>query len=287
MSNGKSIAWIITLSNRIKPYTIRSIHERMFLIPDLGLFELDEEFRYRYNKSEVYVYHQKSCRPVDIESMLEVSQKLGTKRNFSISDLEHYVPKFGRVEGIKRVLDGLLADLEKEKRVSKLEIMMMLADGSLEEQAEKIHSARLSNKSNEKSKELEVSNGTFSQQTIKWLNSYYREDVVGRNYMYQRLLAEERFRLKPSLPIVGFMPQPSMLKRNIAIVVNGRQLELDTKVKVEYNHDKNCNVVSTSEHGKFAIQDNETIYRNGKTRMYFVGVKTKHVEKPLEVAQTN
>lgn len=283
MSNGKSIAWIITLSNRIKPYTIRSIHERMFLIPDLGLFELDEEFRYRYNKSEVYVYHQKSCRPVDIESMLEVSQKLGTKRNFSIADLENYVLKFKMVEEKNRILYDIVSDLEKEKRVSKLEIMMMLADGSLEEQADKILHSRMSKNLISFASE----NGKFSQQTIKWINSYYSEDVVGRNYMYQRLLAEERFRLKPSLPIVGFMPQPSMLKRNIAIVVNGRQLELDTKVKVEYDHAQNCNVVSTSEHGKFAIQDNETIYRNGKTRMYFVGVKTKHVkpveQKPLEV----
>ena len=76
IGGGGTYAFIVTLSNRIKIYGVKPIHGRLFNIPDLGIFQLDEKYRYTFKKSEVYFYNQNGCNPLDLQAINEIGQYL-------------------------------------------------------------------------------------------------------------------------------------------------------------------------------------------------------------------
>jgi hypothetical protein len=287
LSNGGTYAAVVTLSNRIKIYSVRPIHGRIFIIPDLGVFQLDEKYRYTFKKSEVYFFDQKSCNPLDLQAIEEIRQYLDKENlpGLTINDLQHYIPKFRVVEEGKRKLHELYNTLHKAEGIEEKELLPALMDGTLKRTADHLVALEMSKNPNL----IKLDKAVFSEKTIQWLNDYYSEDVIARYNMFNRLLSERNFRLKPSLPIFGMMPQRTIGKRDIGVIVtNNRMLELDPKIKVDINEETGILEIQTEKHGIFEIQETKTRYRYGKTNIYFLAVKTaKAPKQEQEVAVSN
>lgn len=281
LSNGGTYAAVVTLSNRIKIYSVRPIHGRIFIIPDLGVFQLDEKYRYTFKKSEVYFFDQKSCNPLDLQAIEEIRQYLDKEGlpGLTIHDLQNYIYKFRVVEEGKKKLYELYKKLQDKEEIKESELLPALLDGTLKRSAD--HLVALDMRVNPNLVKLETA--IFSEKTIQWLNDYYSEDVIARYNMFNRLLSERNFRLKPSLPIFGMMPQRTIGKRDIGIIVtNNRVLELDPKIKVDINENSGLWEVQTEKHGTFKIEETKTRYRYGKTNLYFLAVKTTKAPTVVE-----
>lgn len=285
LSNGGTYAAVVTLSNRIKIYSVRPIHGRIFIIPDLGVFQLDEKYRYTFKKSEVYFFDQKSCNPLDLQAIEEVRHYLDREGlpGLTIHDLQNYIQKFKIVEESKKKQYEVYKSLQKEGLEEK-ELLPALLDGTIRRSAEQLVALDMRVNPNL----IKLDKAVFSEKTIQWLNDYYSEDVIARYNMFNRLLSERNFRLKPSLPIFGMMPQRTIGKRDLAIVVtNNRVLELDAKIKVDINENSGLWEIQTSTHGTFRIEETKTRYRYGKTNIYFLAVKTAKAPLQQEVTVPN
>lgn len=279
IGGGGVYAFIVTLTNRIKIYSIKPIHGRLFYIPDLGLFQLDEKYRYTFKKSEVYFYSQSICNPLNIEAINEIGAYLDSQNlsGLTIDHLSHYVNKFRTVDEIKKkeyeLYNKLKADIG-ESAEGQAALYEKLANGTIRALAS--HFITLEAKANPNLLSVsQLEGANFSDDTIQWLNDLYREDVIARNNLLGRTMQEERFKLRSSMPAFGIVPQRTMSKRNIALIIlNNRVIELDPFVKVELDPVSALWIVKTKKHGDFRVEETKTRYRYGKTNIYVVAVKT-------------
>ena len=101
-------------------------------------------------------------------------------------------------------------------------------------------------------------------------------------------MQEERFKLKTSPGVFGIMPQRTVGKRNIALIVlNNRVIEIDPFIKVELDAKTALWTIRTKKHGVFKVEETKTRYRYGKTNIYVVAVKTTPRQQSVEVQITN
>ena len=266
-SNGR-FAFIVTLANELRIYSINPINRRLFYVPDLGMFQLNESHRYILGKSEVYLYHQLSTNPLNLFAIVEISRHLQKekRKNLDMHDLAIYVDKIRRVEQGKRLIDGLLSSATNDQEAEEIKVKLqnMYSDGSLQYSIEKL--ADLT-----KPKEL-----PFSNETLDWLNSYYGEDVVNRQFVMLSIIIQEKFRLKASMGVPPvFMGRTSRKSTIALVVINDRIIEVDPFAKVEMNAETGDMELVTKHFGVFKIREARTRYKYGKQAVYFVMVHTK------------
>ena len=273
ISGGGTFAFIVTLSNRIKIYSISPIHGRMFVIPDLGVFQLDEKYRYTFKKSEVYFFNQLNCNPIDIQSFSEI-------RKLELQHPELYIKKVQRVEAKKKKMHEIYLQLKKEG-ASETDLIASVYDGTLEKAAERLVDMEM--KMYSEVPKTHISG--LSERAEQWLNDYYREDVVIRYNIFGRILAEPRFKLRASLPVLGFLPMNrTMGKQNLGlIIVNNRVIELDPTIKVELHPETGISHIKTKQHGDFKVMETDTRYRYGKQNIYLMAVSTKGRMPKMEI----
>jgi hypothetical protein len=261
-SNGGTFAVIITLSNTWRIFQVKPINGTMFYVPDLGMFQLDQEYRYTFGKSEWYFYDQEYCNPISFRALYEIHNYLAKQSKkqstLQLTDLMVYVDKIRKIEKQKVVIQQAI-----KAGATQDQLMQMLNDGSIEYEAQK-----LADSSKPEPKDL-------SEYSINWLNQYYREDVVVRYYLLGKIFTDARFTIRSSMPAYGIMPQRTMFKRNIGVaVINNRLIKLDPKVTVALDRNTGLWNVKSSIYGDFEIQDAKTRYRYGKTNLYTMMVET-------------
>lgn len=280
VTRGGTFAFIVTLSNRIAVVSINPINQRLFFVPDLGMFQMDQSYRYILGRSEVFLYHQLSTNPLSLGAIVELTKYLKNKKlsRLDMHDLAIYVDKIRKVEQSKRLIDGLLNTATDEEGTAQIRkyLQEVFDNGSLQYSIEK-----LADLTKPKDKAL-------SDQTTDWLNAYYSEDVVSRHFvMLSMIIQEKPYRMKAShAPNMGFnISLKAAGKRNIALVViNDAMIEPDFNATIEIN-DEGIQVLKTKHFGDFKIKEAKTRYKYGKKQnVYFVMVRTKTAptEKPRE-----
>lgn len=272
MSFGGTYAMIITLNNAMRIYKVTPIYGRIFYVADLGIFLLDEEYRYILNnRAEVYFFTQKGCNPLSLAALVDITKQLDAekRKELDISDLALFVDKIRKVEVQKNLIKNLQQMTDPEKAIED-----MLADGSFDYTVEKM-TQMAKPKPNTK----------FDEKTVNWLNAYFKEDVVSRFYLMMREITDDKFKLKESKLLHNYMPlQPTTGKKNLAIIIiNNSRIEVDPSVKVEMNYDKGIYELKTKKYGIFEIREAKTRYKYGRQNIFIVMVDTtKKVEKKQE-----
>jgi len=272
VQRGGTFAFIVTLSNRIAVVSINPINQRLFFVPDLGMFQMDQSYRYIMGRSEVFLYHQLSTNPLSLGAIVELTNYLNNLKlnRLDMHDLAIYVEKIRKVEQSKKLIDGLLSTASDEEGIEAVKkyLQQVFNDGSLQYSIEK-----LADLSKPKDKAL-------SDHFTDWLNAYYSEDIVSRHFvMLSMIIQEKPYRMKTSYaPNMGFnISLKAAGKRNIAmIVINDAIIEPDFNATVEINEDTGIQELHTSKFGTFQIREAKTRYRYGKKQnVYFVMVRTK------------
>lgn len=268
---GGTFAFIITLDNQLRVYRVTPIYGRIFYVPDLGFFLLDEEYRYilTNGKCEIYIYNQKGCNPLSAASVNEIKRHLVNegKKHLDMKDLALYVDKIRKVEVGKSIIQRLKSD--PNHVITDEELSAVLHDASFDFTVEKL--TELSRPR---------SNAKLSEQAISWLNSYFKEDVVSRHYLLMREITDTKYKMKESKRVTGALSYfgPTAGKKNIAlIVINNSRIEVDTKVKVEMNYEKGFYELATRKYGIFEIREAKTRYKFGRQNVFVVMVDTANM----------
>lgn len=278
MSFGGTYALIITLNNAMRIYRVTPIYGRIFYVADLGIFLLDEEYRYILNnRAEVYFFTQKGCNPLSLKALVDIVDKLKVenppRKELELKDLALFVDKIRKVEIQKNLIQRLQSD--PNTPMTDADLQTMLADGSFDYTVEK-----MSQMAKPKSDKAE-----FEEATINWLNAYFKEDVVSRFYLMMREITDDKFKLKESKLVHNIMPlQTTTGKKNIALVIiNNSRIEVDPTVKVEMNYNEGIYELKTKKYGTFKIREAKTRYKYGRQNIFIVMVDTtKKVEKKQE-----
>lgn len=269
-SRGKRTALIITRSNEIKFIRPRAIHQRMFWVKDMGLFQFNEDYIYQRHRSPWYIYDQSCTNPVSFQALLEINTWLESqgRPHMTIEDVKKYVYQIRYIDQYEKDLaewvDKLLTD-----GVSQKDLYAMFFDGSLEAAVKKSSELKVRQ---EAEKAFEKGQGEFSDHTKKWLNDFMSEDVVARNYLFQRILTEQKFKLWPSLPVFAInMFQKTKMKKYLALIVRDNrvvELDLDITIRKELNTGKF--IIHSKEYNDFELKSQRAVYRHGKTRVFFL-----------------
>lgn len=273
LGSGGTFAFVITSSNRIKVFGVQPIHGRMFLIPDLGMFQLNEKYRYTYKKSEVYHFDQSNCNPINLMAIMEVKNFLARdKRNsLNLQDLIHYVQKFRVVEERERSFEKVYETLHEKEGLSETQILEMYERGELDGAIERITNINM----RAGIPKITANGSGLSDMALEWLNDYYREDVVARNYLFGRIWGEEKFKVRHSLGAPALVKEQFLGKRNVGIVViNNQSLDIDSDIKTEIDENTGFTNIMTKKYGTFRVEETKTRYRIGKSNVYYMAVKT-------------
>lgn len=253
-------------------------------MPDLGVYLLDEEYRYitANGRAEIYIYGQKGCNPISILALIDIQRYLETeqKKQLEIKDLTLFVDKIRQVEIGKTLIQTIKRDIENMQKQGgeglseqeQAEVLRdYLKDNSFDYTVEKL--TQLSRPRNESAK--------LSDHTIAWLNAYFKEDVVSRYYLLMRQLTDEKFKLPESREVTGAASffSPAAGKRAIALVcINNAMIDFDVKVKVQMNNEKGHYELTTKKYDNFNIKESKARYRHGKQSIYTVLIDTKTKE---------
>lgn len=254
--------------HRIKP-----IYGRLFFVKDLGIFQLDEDYRYILGRSEVYFFAQKCTNPISIAAFVNWQQyaKRHNKRTLDFSDLAKFVDKIRKVEE-KRLILMQLRQGNAQENIAPVDnkiIAEMLFEGSIDYQSEKASSRDMPSKEELKQEGLE-------ERSIMWLNGFFKEDAVSRFYLNLRQVTDDKFKL-PDSPLVRnyMLIQSTTGKQNIVfIIINNTIIEVDVNAQLQMNNQKGHYELVTKKYGTFQNIDPQTRYMYGRQRIFIVLVNT-------------
>lgn len=281
-SGGRTVAVIATRSNELKFVRPKPIHQSLFWSKDLGLFQFNEDFNYIRKKSLWYFYDQSCFNPVSLQAKDEIDQWLANNNrpHMTIEDLSKYVYKIRYVEEYERTLAQFVDGLRKQGATEK-ELWDGFKDGTLERAATEYTKSKFKYEA-----EKAFSTSDFSPHTIKWLNALFSEEVVTRNYLFQRVLTEQKFQLWNSLPIMGMFPNATMGKKQIALIVtDNRHIELDANIELKRDLATGKAFVHSKEYNDFEIQSPRAVYRHGRMRIYILMVWSPYAYERLPQAK--
>jgi len=278
---GGTFAFIVTLDNQLRVYKVAPVYGRIFHVPDLGDFHLDEEYRYilTNGRAEIYFYSQKGTNPNSLQAYNELDDyaKKKEQKCLEMRDICLFVDKFRKVEVGKAVIERLQND--PNNPITDEQLADILNDANFDFTVEKLTAL---------SKPRPGGEGLPSENAIAWLNSYFKEDCVARLYVLMREITDEKFKMPQSKPVKGFMSYfgATAGKKNIAlIVINNSRLDIDPKVKIEMNYQKGYYELLTKKYGSFDIKEAKTRYKFGRQNIFVVMVDTsdRQPEQELEI----
>jgi len=275
-------AIIITLNNHLRIHRVKPIYGRLFFVKDLGIFQLDEDYRYILGRSEVYFFAQKGTNPISIAAFLDWQNycRRNNKRTLTFEDLAKHVDKIRKVEQRKRLIVELRKGNSQENMppIDPKDLQQMEFEGTLDFQAE-----LMSLKSTPTKKDLEVAG--IEEKSNIWLNGYFKEDTVSRFYLNLRQITDDKFKL-PESPLVRnyLLLQSTTNKQNIAfVIINNTIIEIDAQAKLIMNPEKGHYELITRKYGVFQNIDPQTRYMYGRQRIFIVMVNTSI--KPFDMPE--
>ena len=74
--SGRPVAIIKTGDRQLRFVKIKKFHSKYFYVKEIGVFELDDSYEYRYGKCAVYFYNFSNSKPISLSAMLEVKEHL-------------------------------------------------------------------------------------------------------------------------------------------------------------------------------------------------------------------
>ena len=74
--SGKPVAIIKTGDRQLRFVKIQKFHSKYFYVKEIGVFELDDSYEYRYGGCAVYFYNFANSKPISLSAMLEVTEHL-------------------------------------------------------------------------------------------------------------------------------------------------------------------------------------------------------------------
>ena len=74
--SGKPVAIIKTGDRQLRFIKIQKFHSKYFYVKEIGVFELDDSYEYRYGGCAVYFYNFSNSKPISLSAMLEVTSHL-------------------------------------------------------------------------------------------------------------------------------------------------------------------------------------------------------------------
>jgi hypothetical protein len=77
--SGRPVAIIKTGDRQLRFIKIKKFHSKYFYVKEIGVFELDDTYEYRYGKCAVYFYNFSNSKPISLSAMLEVTAHLDEK----------------------------------------------------------------------------------------------------------------------------------------------------------------------------------------------------------------
>lgn len=78
---GRPVAIIKTGDRQLRFVKIKKFHSKYFYVKDIGVFELDDSYEYRYGKCAVYFYNFSNSKPISLSAMLEIKEHLSKNGN--------------------------------------------------------------------------------------------------------------------------------------------------------------------------------------------------------------
>lgn len=273
ISHGGTFAFITTVYNQLRIHQVKPIYGRIFFVKDLGVYQLNEEYRYLLGRAEIYWYTQKGINPLSLRAVVDLQKFISdeNKQELDINDLAAIVDKIRKVEQKKKLIE----QLEGQYNATSDQIKEYEASGELENTVNKIL-ANANGKGYEK----------LDKRTKAWLNAYFKEDINARFYLEMAMLADEKFKLPTSPQVRNFMPlQKTMAKKNVALIIlNDSRIIVDSSVSVEMDYNKGFFVLKTKEYGDFDIIEAKTRYKYGRQNIFVAMVETG-IAKPAEVKE--
>lgn len=269
-------AFIITLDNRIEVIRVNPIYGRLFFVKGLGMYLLDEHYRYilTNGKAEIYFYTQLGINPISPKALLSIEGYLehSNRKELEMQDLALFVDKIRKVEIEKRFVTKLQQEHERAGTpLTEGELQSMLLDGSLDFTVQKL---------NELAKPK--GNEDLDDHAQGWLNAYFKEDIISRYYLNLAQIVEQKYKLKESKRVGGGLSVFSKTqgKKNIAlIVINNSRLDIEP-AKTQMNYDKGHYELITKRYDTFDIKEANTRYSFGsgigRQNIFLVMVETDH-----------
>ena len=86
-----SVAIIKGGDRQLKFCKIRKYNNKYFAVRDGGIYELDDQYEYRYFKTGVYFYNFNNSKPLSLSGMQEVDEKLRNVGDATLFNKERHV----------------------------------------------------------------------------------------------------------------------------------------------------------------------------------------------------
>lgn len=106
----KPIAIIKTGDRQLAFIKINKFDVKYFATKEFGIFELDDEYEYRYKNTSIYLYNHSNSKPISLSAMQEIDQ---TMRKFGDTELLN-VPRLKRAVGEDFNFENLPPDRTQE-----------------------------------------------------------------------------------------------------------------------------------------------------------------------------
>lgn len=187
----------------------------------------------------------------------------------TIDEIAKYVYQVRYVDSYDRTMESFAQKL-KEEGISTKELYEQFANGTLDDAVKKLNGLNIRREAAEAFSNKE--NKDFSDHTRKWLNDFLSEDVVARNYLFQRIIIEQKFRVWPSLPIVPLnIFQKTMAKKYAAYIIkDNRVIDLDLDIDVHKDYETGKYIIHSKEYNDFELKSQRDVFRCGRTRVFFL-----------------
>ena len=90
---------------QLKFIKIRKYNNKFFCVAGAGIFELDDQYEYRYYKTGVYFYNFNNSKPLSLTAMQEIDEKIKSVGEATLFNKDRYV------EGIRSTMPDPTQDL--------------------------------------------------------------------------------------------------------------------------------------------------------------------------------
>lgn len=257
LRRGGTYAIFATEAGKMELVNIKPDKGRLFKCK-FGQFQLNKKYRYQLGKSDVYFYDQKGFNPLDISALTNIRDYLRTKRKDEENEMKN-TPLLTEYE-IALITNKFQDYLQTSPFVRRTEDNMPI----LTDDAFRLQDLLLDK---------------LDDNTRMFLEDYFEEDEVAQTNKLARIPQEMRFRDQSSPGLMSIMPQNTMNKRNLALVViNNRILDM-VPVTTRQDEKSGKMLVMHEKYGNHVVKETKTRYRHGKTNIFIIGVKT--VEKKV------
>ena len=112
--SGKPIAIIKQGDRQLQFVKVAKYNSKYFSTKDGKIFEIDDEYEYRYRKTGVYFYNFANSKPLDLNSMQEIDEKMKDDGVNELFNKQRFLASIGNDPSIDVSKLSLPKDLESD-----------------------------------------------------------------------------------------------------------------------------------------------------------------------------